>query len=881
MEQLPDRFHLSLLPQANVDAVVQGINYRFTVLTSQLIRMEYSETGDFEDRASQIFWHRKLPTPDFEVEEKEDTLIIETEHLYLEYQIKAESFNNQSLQIKVKNLNEDWYFGKENSENLKGTIRTLDNIDGGTELEQGLISRAGWSVVDDSQSLVFNSQTGWIEPRELGDNYQDFYFFGYGHQYLQCIQDFTKISGEIPLLPKWALGNWWSRYWDYSQQELKELVNNFKAQGIPLSVCVIDMDWHIVDNQYTKGWTGYTWNKNLFPNPEELIDFLHQNQLKTTLNLHPADGVYPHEKQYNDFARQMGIEVESEEAVEFDITNIEFINNYFELLHHPLEEMGIDFWWIDWQQGTETKIEGLDPLWALNHLHFYDRGKDNRRPFILSRWSGLGSHRYPIGFSGDTIISWESLQFQPYFTATASNVAYSWWSHDIGGHCEGQDEEELYTRWVQFGVFSPIMRLHSTKEKYLDRRPWTKSKGVSSIVKENMRLRHSLIPYLYSMSWRNYNQGIPLIRPMYYYHSEQEEAYNFTSQYYFGSELLAAPHMKPLNESTNLSRKPIWLPEGDWINFFTGEYYRGDNCYVEYGKLEDIPVFAKAGAIVPLGPKAPWGGVANTKELDVYVFAGADSKFELYEDAGAKVDYCEGEFGITKFIQTWAEDQLQFEISSVTGNKDVVPENRDYELFFRGVKRPNRVDVSVDGQLQEIGFSYDQKKETAIVYIPRVHPSNQVTVNLFAESGTLLSRRDRTQNKCTKLLKSFKMKTRAKAQIEKRIIADKKREDINLLKDFLTVLTTAQIRAIVETFYGVGVSKIKTDEEKKIIAWNNEKRTSFKYHFSSWNQDSPNSNEAIISQFKVFKPQNKNDNKWQLKFDYCDLFNIIYNEIDF
>ena len=877
MKQLPDYLQPEFNSQANQEAVIQGDNYRFTVLTDQLIRMEYAENGKFEDRPSQIFWHRNQPVPEFDVKERETELIIETDKLILNYQLNDAGFTEDSLEIVLKDLDEKWHYTKQNSQNLKGTIRTLDTINGWTELDQGLLSRNGWSVVDDLNSLVFNPQTAWVEPREIKEKTEDLYFFGYGHNYLECIQDFTKVSGEVPLLPRWALGNWWSRYWDYSQEELKDLMNDFKSRGIPLSVCIIDMDWHIVDNQYTNGWTGYTWNNDLFPKPTEFIDWLHQNNLKTALNLHPASGIYPHEEQYEKFAQQMGVDPKNEEGIKFDITDFDFIKNYFELLHHPLEEAGIDFWWIDWQQGTESKIDGLDPLWGLNHLHFYDRARNDKRPFIFSRWSGLGSHRYPIGFSGDTIISWDSLQFQPYFTATASNVGYSWWSHDIGGHCEGQDEEELYTRWVQFGVFSPIMRLHSTKEKYLDRRPWTKSRGVASIIKEAMRWRHSLVPYLYTMSWRNHNQGIPLIQPMYYQHPEQEEAYNFTNQYYFGSELLVAPYLTPRNESTNLSRKPLWLPEGDWINFFTGEYYSGNNCYVEYGALDDVPVFAKTGAIVPLGPEVPWGGIQNPKELDIYIFAGADQEFELYEDAGTKKDYQDDELATTKFIQNWNKDQLQFEISSVTGNKEVVPQNRDYELFFRGVKKPDRVDVSVDGQLQEIDFSYDYEKETVIVYIPRVHSSNQVTVNLFIETGNLLSRKDRTEDKCYKLLNSFKMKTRAKAQIEEKIKKDEDKEDIELLKDFLTVLTVDQIRAITEVFYGIGTAKIRNDTEEKIIAWNNDKRTEFKYYFSSWDKDNPSSNEGIIPKFKVFYAEEWDYDNWQLEINYCKLFNVNYD----
>jgi alpha-glucosidase (family GH31 glycosyl hydrolase) len=333
------------------------------------------------------------------------------------------------------------------------------------------------------------------------------------------------------------LGNWWSRYWKYSDKELKELMLEFKNRSIPLSVCIVDMDWHIVENKYSAGWTGYTWNRELFPEPEKFMKFIHGLGLKTALNLHPASGVHPHEERYSEMAEFMGIDPKSEKPVEFDVTDPKFINGYFNILHHPLEDQGVDFWWMDWQQGTNTKMANLDPLFLLNHLHFYDLGRDGvKRPFVFSRFSGMGSQRYPIGFSGDTVVSWESLKFQPYFTLTASNAAYGWWSHDIGGHMFGTEDSELYTRWVQLGVFSPILRIHSTNNPYQDRRPWNQEPDAYEVIKNAMNLRHAFIPYLYAMAWETTEKSIPLIRPMYYYHPENERSYGCKNQYYFGSQ---------------------------------------------------------------------------------------------------------------------------------------------------------------------------------------------------------------------------------------------------------------------------------------------------------------------------------------------------------
>jgi alpha-glucosidase (family GH31 glycosyl hydrolase) len=290
----------------------------------------------------------------------------------------------------------------------------LDQADGPIPLEPGLISRSGWSLVDDTQGLVFNDN-GWLEPRNSGVSYEDLYFLGYGKDHQACLKDYCKVSGPTPVVPRWVLGNWWSRYWEYRQEELASLMLEFKSHEIPLSVCIIDMDWHITKTgNACSGWTGYTWNRELFPDPQGFLKFLHDLGLRSALNLHPAEGVHAHEEMYAQMAQATGIDPTTREPVRFDLENPDFIEPYFRHLHHPKEAEGIDFWWMDWQQGNPSRIPGLNLLWWINHIHYFDLGRDKqKRSFVFSRWGGLGNHRYPIGFSGDSVVSWRSLAFQP------------------------------------------------------------------------------------------------------------------------------------------------------------------------------------------------------------------------------------------------------------------------------------------------------------------------------------------------------------------------------------------------------------------------------------------------------------------------------------
>ena len=717
-------------PLASTKAIVAVPNVRFTVLADRIIRIEYSDDNIFEDRPSQVFWYRDQVVPKCKKRITDKVVEIETDYLHLVYKIGGSGFTARNLSIKLKQNKVTWHYGDSavKAGNLKGTARTLDGVAGKTKLEDGLVSKAGWSVVDDSKTLVFD-ESGWLIPRSIKKSL-DIYFFGYGQDIPALLQDYTRISGDIPMIPRYILGNWWSRYWAYTQNELQSLIQEFRAREVPLSVCIVDMDWHITNTgNESPGWTGYTWNRELFPDPQGFIAWLHSQGIRTALNLHPADGVHPHEEQYEDMANWMGINPEHKVAIPFDISDPRFMEGYFEILHHPFEfpsplergardKGGVDFWWMDWQQGKESRVKGLDPLWGLNHLHFQDLGRDGRkRPFVFSRWGGLGNHRYPIGFSGDTVIEWSSLAFQPYFTATAANVAYGWWSHDIGGHFYEDGTAELYLRWVQFGVFSPIFRLHSTNRPALERRPWAKPEHIYHAARDAMQLRHMLIPYIHSMAWRTHQTSISLVTPMYYGNMDSSEAFKAKDQYFFGSELLAAPVIKPVNARTGLATQKVWFPSGSWFNFFNGEQLKGGMWHTVKAALEDIPVYAKAGAIVPLAPTVGWGGIENPKELDLYIFPGADNHFELYEDDGETTDYRREKYAITLFTLK----KNKFTIQAPSGDTSLIPAQRTYRIHLRGVDES--ASASLPGK-------YDSATRTLSLAAATLSPAESLQVQL-------------------------------------------------------------------------------------------------------------------------------------------------------
>ncbi|MDR2538348.1 MAG: DUF4968 domain-containing protein [Bifidobacteriaceae bacterium] len=621
----------------NSNKLIQGSKFRFTVLTPYLIRLEYSPSGEFVDCPTQAVVNRVFPKCDYDYIETADRIEIITEalRLFCFPQRIQNGFTADNLFIDLRadlsDYNGRWHFGDQLN-TLKGTIATLDQADGALPLDEGIVSRNGFSVLDDSSSWV-ESEPQRFQPREAG--YQDLYFFGYLHNYRLALVDYYHLTGPAPLLPRFALGNWWSRFWAYSAQELLELMDQFDDYQIPLSVCLIDMDWHLreVDSRFGSSWTGYTWNRDLIPDPRRLLTQLHKRGLKVGLNVHPADGVRAFEEVYPQVAKQLQLNQELEQPALFDLNDPQFVDAYFNLIHKPLEKMGVDFWWLDWQQGDGNITSGLESNWNLNYLHYLYAQKNSQSALILSRYAGLGSHRFPVGFSGDTIITWESLAFQPYFTATAANIGFGWWSHDIGGHMQGYHDPELLLRWLQFGVFSPINRMHSSDNPFTQKYPWAFRQPFQSAMKEALVLRHQLIPYLYTMNVSHHEFGLPLVLPMYYSDPDSDFAYSVPNQYTFGSEMMVAPLTSKQNQETQLGQTEVWFPDGVWFDFFKGYGYSGGNKIRVLRGLSEIPVFAKAGAIIPLDHSEPFTKTSELPEIITWkIFGGASNTFVLVED---------------------------------------------------------------------------------------------------------------------------------------------------------------------------------------------------------------------------------------------------------
>jgi alpha-glucosidase len=771
-------------PVADPQATVLIDHARFTVLTAQLIRMEWAADGKFEDHASFVFLNRNLPVPGFEktITRRGRKLVLKTSALALTYTPTADGHftaQNLTIELTVDGKPVVWHPGLDDPENLQGTTRTLDGALGSKTkepIEPGLVSRSGWAVLDDSKRPLFdssdfsfkdgeNSPWPWAMERPAGAR-QDLYFFGYGHDYRKALGDYVKVAGRIPLPPRFAFGAWWSRYWDYTDQEIDEVVKGFRENSVPLDVFVIDMGWHISREQlqaqgqedqsdpdhkldHRLGWSGYSWNKTLFPDPGQFLAKLHADGLKTSLNLHPASGVQPWEDAYPAMAQAMGIDPATKKYVPFDITDKKFATNYMNLLHHPLEKQGIDFWWLDWQQEQYTKMPGVMPTWWLNYVHFTDQQREGNRPMLFHRWGGLGNHRYQIGFSGDTVSVWDSLAFQPWFTATAANVGYAYWSHDIGGHMPGVVEPELYTRWVQFGAFSPILRTHTTKNPEAERRIWAYPEPYSSILRSTFQLRYALQPYIYTEARRTYDTGVAFFRPLYYDWPAEDAAYANKGEYIFGDQMIAAPVTAPADKTSGLATQKVWLPAGEWIEWPTGKHLTGPTTMDRSFSIDQTPVYVRAGAIIPMQPPMRYTGEKPVDPLILNVWplaAGSTSSYTVYEDSGVAVEYQKGVFAKTPVTASQTGDTLRVEIGPVEGRYPGMPETRGYELRLPADWPPAEVSVNGvalkhAGPTGKDGWSFEGNTLTTIIPVASSSVAQKVTVEVRRADG-LTARRN-------------------------------------------------------------------------------------------------------------------------------------------
>ena len=669
--------------KANDKSIIKGDKFRFTVLTERLIRLEYNDKGVFVDDPTELVLYRDLETPKFDLIDNANFVSISTSYFKLTY-IKGKSFIGgkaspaNNLKVELLNTNNYWYYGHPEVRNFG--IPNSSLAEGGIK-GKGLYSADGMASIDDSNTPILN-EYGTTSPNS--DIKIDTYLFMYNNDFELALKDYYKITGYPALVPRYALGNWWSSNEDYDDLKLKTLVDSFENEGIPISVLVLDKDWH---KRKKRGKellkTGFTFNEQYFKNPKAMIDYIHDKKIKIGLSTSPFGGIYDDNIYYDEAIKY--INPDGEGKIPYNILDPKFVDVYLKLFIHPLDNLGIDFYWID---GIESKQN----LTLLKHYQFYDMTRDfKRRPLLLSEGDALAPHRYPVLYSGKTEVSWNTLRKIPFYTNRSFNNGAPFWAHDVSGYFKGTEDNELYIRSLQLGVFSPILKFGVDKGKYYKREPWKWDIKTYTIAKDYLNLRHKLVPYIYSETYKYHKFGNQLIIPLYYRKNEYYDDALFSNEYSFGEELFIAPIITPKDTVMNRVVHKFYLPEGIWYDFVTGKKFPGDKVYTNFFRDEDYPVFAKSGSIIPLAHPKTLNDMTPPEDMEINIFPGQSNSYTLFEDDGESDLYRKDYYLLTQIDYTYVPSNYSVVIRAVEGKSGIIPEKRNYKIVFRNTKRTEEV----------------------------------------------------------------------------------------------------------------------------------------------------------------------------------------------
>jgi alpha-glucosidase (family GH31 glycosyl hydrolase) len=402
-------------------------------------------------------------------------------------------------------------------------------------------------------------------------------------------------------------------------------------------------------------------------------------------------------------------DVSPPELISFDLADEKQADVFMRYLHGPLMEQGVDVWWVDGGSGA-TQMAGLNSqLWTNKVFYDYSQQHTGKRAFILGRYGDWGSQRYPGFFTGDAYSEWPVLAYEVAFAVRGGNVLVPYISHDIGGFHGGKIDFDLYARWIEFGTFSAILRLHSAHENPREgnlRMPWVYGEKGIELARKYFTLRTQLIPYLYTYAWLAHRESLPLLRPLYLEHPDVEEAYRHPHEYFFGAQILVAPVLDASG------RQSIWLPPGDWRDFFTGSHYEGDNTFSAHYAVDETPVFVREGAVIPEQSVGEYSDAKPGGPLILTVYGPGEGRFALYEDDGDSLDY-DGRHALTTIVHaTGADGTERLVIVPAIGTYPGQAQARAYELRLFTTRRPGA--IAVNGR-NVSAWTWDPQRELAVL----------------------------------------------------------------------------------------------------------------------------------------------------------------------
>ena len=707
MYDLGDQYKIDYaLAKANPECVFQGNKYRITVLSEGLLRLEYNESGIFEDRPTELVFFRNLEKPKFTVEDTNQVLRIKTKYFELIY-IKERKFLgtkiNPTLNLRINLVNSDkiWYYGHPEIRN-HNTNSTYFND---RKLPKGLYSTDGFTTIDDSKSLIVK-ENGMFTQRE--NSSIDLYVFLYNKNFYQCLNDYFQITGNPPLIPRYALGNWWCKDEEYNENDILKIVNKFKINNVPISIFMLN-NWQNNDS--------YLFNER-FKNPKAVIEYLKQNNITLGLNINDVKEFKKDSDMFNRISNY--IVPDSKGNLPFNVYDERAIDTYLKIIINPLYNIGIDLFFLNNYQNIEK-----DRNFILKHFLCLSKKINNKRYLMNSMNSLVAPHRYSTLYTGKINVDWSSLKKIPKTNILAYNYGLSFINYDIGGTSDGIEDSELFIRFVQLGVFSPILRLGSDGGKYYKREPWKWDVTTNTIVSNFLNLRYKLIPYIYTESYKYYKYGKPLIMPLYNIYVDLYDDDLYSNEYFFGDSILVCPITNKKDLIMNRVIHKIFLPKGTWYDVLSGKKYTGDRRYVTFYKENEYPIFVKAGTIMPLSLNE-YNDTGVPKKMQIDVYPGASNTYSIYEDDGITKNYINDDYLITNVEYVYSRDSYKLTILPVAGKNGVIPSKRDYRICFRNTKLASAV-ASYVGNTVVQNKSYTEN-DNLIVEVSDIPTNGQLTI---------------------------------------------------------------------------------------------------------------------------------------------------------
>lgn len=738
---------------SNKESCIIGNKYRITILTPRLARLEYTPSGKFIDDPTALVINRTFPKTPYGITESETLIQIDTGIFTITYvkdkDFKAGNFGS-NLKAVINNTTIEWQMNSPQVKNLRGINYSIDSIKDKIILDTGLYSLDGYAVVKDNTPVL--TENDIFIPREEGS--KDIYLFMYNKDFDGCLNDYFTLTGYPNLIPRYALGAWWYKNDNYTSKDIISLVDRFNKDNIPISIFLLGDSW--------RG------NNNYIPSIDlkNVSNYLKQKNIKLGVTINPNLEIAKGTNEYNLISN-----FTNEEKFKFIPLSNEKLGIYLNMFINNLEMQGVELYSIDYNNPND-KID----LWKFAHYHHGKIETRGKRGLSLTRNHGIAVHRYPIIWSGKTLVNWTTLNLLPRYNLQGYNVGVSFIAHPIGGYHNGIEEAELYLRYIQFACFSPIFLLASEGGKYYKREPWKWNPIIENDIIYFMNLRYKLIPYIYTESYNYHKTGKGIVKPFYYDYPKILDDVQYKNQYFFGQNLFVSPITNKKNIVIDRVMKKVFVPDGIWFNLLDGKQYNGAKYYTNFYRDEDYPVFVKAGSIIPMNYNIK-EDIPSTLELNIYPLN--DGTYNLYEDDGITNNYKKGMYMITNFSYHYEKDNYTLKISKSEGKN--LLSKRNYLLRFKNTKNIKAVYI----EDKSITYNCYYDKNDFIIQINNLIVGRSLEVNIKGENVLVSSIRLINED-IKEILYDLAINTSLKDKLDEILFSDlevkKKRIKIRKLK---------------------------------------------------------------------------------------------------